>query len=217
MLALCPASPAAEKTAPSTAFNLRNWKLQIPGPTEVKELTGHSSDYFFLTPAGEMCFRLDAAEKGTTENARYVRSELRHMVNWPASESHTLSAEFRVVSKLTPDKVTAMQIHGITETGGDAPPLLRIAVNNGDLVAVLKTDNSGDKNETVVLRKSLGTQSVKVEVSVRARQLKITVDHQPKVTRSLAYWKFPNYFKAGCYPQATQGNAEVFFKKLTTE
>jgi len=52
---------------------------------------------------------------------------------------------------------------------------------------------------------------------VKGRQLKITVDHQVTLTRSLAFWKFKNYFKAGCYPQATQGTADVFFRKLGAE
>lgn len=216
VLGACLAS-AAEKAAPAGVFDLRNWKLQIPGPAEVKALGAYSSDYFFLNAAREMCFHLDAAEKGATTNAHYVRSELRHMPNWKTSEAHTLSGEFRVVSKLTPDKVTAMQIHGINEDGSDAPPLLRIAVNNGDLVAVLKTDSEGDRSDTIVLKKAMGGRFVKVDVSVRNRQLKITVDNEVKLTRSLAFWKYLNYFKAGCYPQATKGTVDVFFRKLTVQ
>ncbi|MEO6785550.1 MAG: polysaccharide lyase family 7 protein [Chthoniobacteraceae bacterium] len=210
-------APAAEKAAPAGVFDLRNWKLQIPGPAEVKVLGGYSADYFCLNAAREMCFHLDAAEKGATANAHYVRSELRHMPNWKTSEAHTLSGEFRVVPKLTPDKVTAMQIHGINEDGSDAPPLLRIAVNNGDLVAVLKSDNEGDKSDTIVLKKAMGGRFVKVDVSVRNKQLKITVDNEVKLTRSLAFWKYLNYFKAGCYPQATKGTVDVFFRKLTVQ
>ena len=128
-----------------------------------------------------------------------------------------MSGEFRVVSKLTPDKVTALQIHGITEQGEDAPPLLRIAVNKGDLVAIIKIDTEGDKVETVVLRKQLGAGFVKVGIVVKNQQLTIAVDNAPKLARSLAFWKFSNYFKAGCYPQATQGTAEVMFRKLRAE
>jgi hypothetical protein len=210
-------APAAEKAAPSGVFDLRDWKLQIPGPSEVKALAGYSSDYFFLNAAREMCFHLDAAEKGATVNAHYVRSELRHMPNWKTSDAHTLTGEFRVVSKLTPDKVTALQIHGINTDGSDAPPLLRIAVNKGALVAFLKIDNEGDRNEVIVLKKSIGDRFVKVEVSVHNRQLKITVDNEVKLTRSLAFWKYLNYFKAGCYPQATQGTVYVFFRKLSVQ
>jgi hypothetical protein len=200
--------------APATAFDLQQWKLQIPGPKEIKTLGNYSSAYFRLNAAKEMCFHLDAAEKGTTPNSHYVRSELRHLPEWGVKDAHTLSAEVCVLSHLKPDKVTVLQIHGVTKQGGNAPPLLRIAVNNGDLIAVIKTTNDGDKNDTVLLKKGLGSGWAKVEVSVKSKQLKITVDDQEKVSRSLAFWKYPNYFKAGCYPQATNGTVEVRFRKL---
>jgi hypothetical protein len=211
---LCDGPAFSADSAPARVFDLQDWKLQIPGPKEIKKLQGYSSDYFHLNAAKEMCFCLDAAEKGTTPNAHYVRSELRHLPDWKTSETHSLSGEFRVVSKLTPDKVTALQIHGITEQGQDAPPLLRIAVNGGDLIAAIKTDNEGDKTEIVVLKKKLGSDYVKVDVTVRRKELNISVDNQLKLTRSLVFWKFCNYFKAGCYPQATQGTVEVTFRKL---
>ena len=205
-------------TAPARAFDLQNWKLQIPGPKEIKKLQGYSSDYFHMNAAKEMCFCLDAAEKGTTPNAHYVRSELRHLPNWKTGETHVMSGEFRVVSKLTPDKVTALQIHGITSDGQDAPPLLRIAVNHGDLVAALKTDSEGEsKTEMITLKKQLGSGWVKVDVTVKRKVLTIAVDNQVKLTRDLGFWKFDNYFKAGCYPQATQGTVEVMFRKLRAE
>ena len=207
----------AADTAPASVFDLKKWKLQIPGPKEVKSLQGHSSAYFRLTEKKEMLFHLDAGEKGTTSNAHYVRSELRHLSDWKPTESHTLSGEFCVESHLTPDKVTAMQIHGIMPDGSDAPPLLRIAVNQGNLMAMIKTDSTGDATESVPLRKELGSNWVKVEISVKNKQLTISVDNAVKVTRSLAFWKYPNYFKAGCYPQATSGSVDVLFRKLKAE
>ncbi len=216
LLHLCTAR-GAEKAAPSSSFSLSQWKLQIPGPKDVKDLKGYASDYFYLNAGNEMCFHLDAAETGTTPNTKYVRSELRHQLEWDVNAVHTLSGEFRVVSALAPDKVTAMQIHGITADGGNAPPLLRIAMNAGDLVAALMTDSSGKKNEMITLVKQLGARFVKVEIVVGKGQLTVTVDGQPKLTRSLAYWPHGNYFKAGCYPQATQGTADIFFRSLHAE
>ena len=52
---------------------------------------------------------------------------------------------------------------------------------------------------------------------MKNRQLVIHVDNLQKFSRSIAYWKFPNYFKAGCYPQATKGTTEVFFRKLSVK
>jgi hypothetical protein len=208
---------AAERAAPATAFDLSCWKLQIPGPKDIRDLSAYTSDYFYLNDAKELCFHLDAAEKGTTPNAKYVRSELRHLPNWAVGGSHTLSGEFRAVSALTPDKVTAMQIHGITSDGGDAPPLLRVAVNAGDLVALFKTDVSGKNENKVALKEKLGAQWVKVVIAVTNSQLTITVDGQEKLSRSLAYWTHHNYFKAGCYPQAKQGTADVVFRSLVAQ
>jgi hypothetical protein len=211
----CATQAFAADAAPSTAFDLDGWKLQIPGPQDIKVLQNYSSQYFQLNDAKEMCFELDAADRGTTPGAKYVRSELRHLRNWKASETHALSAELRVVSHLKPDKVTVLQIHGITEEGNDAPPLLRIAVHAGDLVAVVQYGNDRRENNTIVLKKALGTEPVKIDVTVKAEQLKISVNGAERLSRSLAFWKFPNYFKAGCYPQATQGTAQVMFRKLS--
>jgi hypothetical protein len=212
---LCASQALAADVAPSTAFDLQGWKLQIPGPQDVKDLKNYSSKYFNLNAGKEMCFLLDAAEKGVTPGAKYVRSELRHLPNWKVSTPHALSAELRVVSGLKPDKLTVLQIHGITESGGDAPPLLRIAANYGDLVAVIQTGNGRRDNETVVLKKGLGTEPVRIDVVVEGEQLKISVNNKELVSRSLAFWKYPNYFKAGCYPQAVEGTAEVMFRKLS--
>ena len=208
---------AADSAPPSGAFDLRTWKLQVPGPLEIKQLAGYSSPYFFLNKAREMVFHLDAAEHGATTNAKYVRSELRHLPNWHITESHTLSAEVKAVAHLDPDKVTVLQIHGIQEDGSDAPPLLRIALNHGDLVAMIKPDNEGERTHSIPLKKGVGANWFKVEIAVKSRSLVISVDGQQKCNHPLAYWKFPNYFKAGCYPQATQGTADVFFKKLVVK
>ena len=203
--------------APSTVFDLSEWKITLPGPKEIKDLEGYSSDYFYLNAEKEMCFQLDASEKGTTPNAKYVRSELRHLPNWRADESRALSAEVRAASSLDPDKVTVVQIHGITEDKKDAPPLLRIALQGGDLWALLKTTSRNEKNspeEKILLRGALGESLVKIDVRVEGGELSIAVDGEEKVRRNLGFWKFLNYFKAGCYPQATQGVAHVVFRHL---
>ena len=215
--ALLLGEPRVFAQAPSTAFDLSEWKITLPGPKEIKDLEGYSSDYFYLNAEKEMCFQLDASEKGTTPNAKYVRSELRHLPNWRADESRALSAEVRAVSSLDPDKATVMQIHGITEDKKDAPPLLRIALQDGDLWALLKTTSRNEKNtpeEKILLRGALGESFVKIDVRVEGGELSIAVDGEEKVRRNLGFWKFLNYFKAGCYPQATQGVAHVVFRHL---
>lgn len=215
--ALLFAEPRVFAQAPSTAFDLREWKITLPGPKEIKDLEGYSSDYFYLNAEKEMCFQLDASEEGTTRNAKYVRSELRHLPNWRVDESRTLSAEVRAASTLNPDKLTVVQIHGITEDKKDAPPLLRIALQDGDLWALLKTTSRNEKNspeEKILLRRALGESFVKIDVHVEAGRLSIAVNGEEKIRRDLGFWKFLNYFKAGCYPQATQGVAHVVFRHL---
>ena len=194
---------------------MHEWKLTIPGPIEIKKLEGYSSQYFDLNAEKEMCFHLDASEKGATTNAHFVRSELRHLPNWLVTETHALSAEVRAVSHLKPDKVTVVQIHGITEDKKDAPPLLRLALNSGDLYAIIKTTPERQPEDKVLLVKGLGTSWVKIDVLVEAAQLKISINGVEKVSHALPYWKFMNYFKAGCYPQAVEGTADVMFRKLT--
>ena len=207
----------AETAPPSQAFDLHEWKLQVPGPHEFKDLRNFSSGYFFLNGSREMCFSLDSAEQGTTPNTKYVRSELRHVPDWTADTSHTLTGEVRVVSHLQPDKVTVLQIHGVTAEGDNAPPLLRIALNNGNLYAAVKPDSTGDKTDMVLLKPGVKTDYVKVAIVVKDHQLRVLVDGEEKLARDLSYWKFSNYFKAGCYPQATQGTVQVFFRKLKAE
>jgi hypothetical protein len=201
-------------TPPSHVFDLRGWKLQIPGPKEIKELDGYTSRFFYLNREREMCFALDASEKGTTPNAKYVRSELRHLPNWPANESHSLSAEVRAESRLDPDKVTVLQIHGITEDRKDAPPLLRIALQKGDLVAVVQTGSERGQNTPTTLKKGLRDGWANVEIVVEQKRLIIHLDGRRALERDLAFWPYPNYFKAGCYPQATKGDALVAFRRL---
>jgi hypothetical protein len=191
------------------------WKLQIPGPEEILDLQNYSSEYFRITNKNEICFSLNAAEKGATENAKYVRSELRHILNWSISESHALEGEVRVDSNAEPDKVTVAQIHGITQSGENAPPLLRLALNKGILVAFIKTDNSGEKTDSVVLKKNLTGRYFSYKIEVQKGTMKITVDNDLKITRDLNFWKFNNYFKAGCYPQAVKGNVKVYYRKLS--
>ena len=210
-------APGADTAPPSQAFDLHAWKLQVPGPIEVKDLRNYSSGYFFLNGSREMCFSLDAAEQGTTPNTKYVRSELRHLPDWTLDGSHTLTGEVRVISHLQPDKLTVLQIHGITPAGDNAPPLLRIAVENGDLYADVKGDAEGEKTDKVLLKPGVKSGYVKVAIIVKGHQLRVLVDGQEKLARDLSYWKFSNYFKAGLYPQATQGTAQVFFRKLKAE
>jgi hypothetical protein len=198
-------------------IDLSVWKLQIPGPKEVKDLKTYSSEYFERTPEGWIVFHLDCAEKGHTPNTKYVRSELRHLPNWDVSGTHVLSGTVSVDSSASPDKVTVLQIHGITDQGDNAPPLLRVAVDNGDVYAHIKPDNSGDKTEHVKMLSGVGKNFFECEIRIEHKRMIILVNGKEKVNRDLSFWKYPNYFKAGCYPQALKGKVNVTFKALHAE
>jgi hypothetical protein len=200
---------------PSKYFDLNGWKLQIPGPKEVKDLTGYSSNYFYLADDKSMLFDLNAAETGTTKNAHFVRSELRHLLNWETGSTHSLSSTTRVTCDMPAYKVTVLQIHGIQENKDDAPPLLRIAVINGDLYSFLKSDNSGDNTEKKMLLANVQDKYFSTAIHVEKNVLTITVNGKVCLSKELSYWNYLNYFKLGCYPQVTEGNFKIYVKEFS--
>ncbi len=200
---------------PSDFFDLKNWKLQIPGPREIKDLKGYSSADFYLNDKNEICFELDASQKGTTAHTKYVRNELRHMKNWKITQDERINAELRAVSHLLPDKLTVLQIHGIGNEGEDIPPLLRVAINQGSLVAFVKTTDKGDKTGSYVLERNIGEDYFKISVAVKDCKLIISVNGMEKLNKDISYWKHLNYFKLGAYPQAQQGSVKIEVRQLS--
>jgi hypothetical protein len=194
-------------------FALRDWFLQAPGPVRVNDLLEYASPHFFLTGEQEMGFALDAAEKGTTRTSKFVRSELRHLPEWTVQSQITLSCEVRVVSALEPDRLTVLQIHG-TAADGDIPPLLRMTFRNGDLFADVKNESTGHETDFVKLCRGVGAAYVAIDVRVHQGTLEVIVDGIVKLSRDVSFWAYSNYFKAGCYPQAKQGTAQAYFRKL---
>ena len=199
----------------SAVIDLSGWKLQVPGPREITILKDYSSEYFYAGPDHSVCFNLNAADRGTTKNAEFVRSELRHLQNWSINECHVMEGEVRVDSGAEPDKVTVAQIHSIKDNGDTAFPLLRLALNNGNLIAFIKRDNSGEKTESFVLRKKVSPEYFSYRIEVTRGILKISVNGDLKISKDLSYWKYKCYFKAGCYPQAAKGIVQVYYKRLS--
>ena len=222
-----PARPGdARGSQPADLFDLGHWKLQLPGPRDVQPrelLAGFTDGHFYLDGASkELVFSLDAAEKGSTSNSSYVRSELREQLtpnsdrpNWnAASGTHVLTARCKVVQNtLSPNKITVLQIHGIGSDGQSAPPLTRLVFEDGVLLIRYKADKSGNTENKV----SCGSYSgyVDYEVKVQGSRLIVTVNGSEKLNRDISYWTWDNYFKAGAYPQATQGRVSVQFAKLS--
>ncbi len=209
------ACPCFSQSIPvSKYFILQNWKLQVPGPTEIKDLINYSSSYFYLDADTSICLQLDASEKGHTRNSEFVRCELRHLSNWGIGENHWLSALIKLNSDISEYQVTVMQIHGITVLQENAPPLLRIALVNGDLYAFLKSDSAGNRTEKILLKTSVSNSWFHVSIQNEGRYLDISVDNRPCLHRNIDYWKFKNYFKLGCYPQIKTGKLKMNIKSF---
>lgn len=202
--------------APGTRYTVAGWKLQIPGPRDVLALNGYRSQYFYLNPQQEMCFWVNCAERGTTANSNYVRSEMRHLAQWPvhAATLHQLSATLRVESKATPDTVTVMQVHSVSPQGENAPPLLRVYVKGTVLFAALKQDQKGaDTTHTIIGIAPAGVM-VPIAIMVQAGRLTIQIDGRERLAHDVGFWQNQCYFKAGCYPQANSGTATAIFSQL---
>ncbi|MCV2402420.1 polysaccharide lyase family 7 protein [Marinomonas sp. C2222] len=78
-------------TAPSTKFDLLNWKLSVPvdedgngkaDDIKEKKLNGGyvSPEFFYLSEDGGMVFKAPIAGAKTSKNTTYTRSELREMI-----------------------------------------------------------------------------------------------------------------------------------------
>lgn len=206
----------AEFVSSSDRFSLNGWKLQIPGPKDINALKAYASNYFYLNKKGEMVFSLDSSEKGSTRNSVFVRSELRHLSNWYINKNCSLIATLRVESNLSPDKVTVLKIHGYIKKGIYAPTLVRIALNDGDLYAYLNKSNYPKDTQRFLLLSNIEKEKFRCVVSVINKTLVIKVNEKERFRYDISYWKYKNYFKAGCYPQAHKGKVKVFFSELET-
>jgi hypothetical protein len=125
-----------------------------------------------------------------------------------------LSGTMQLFSHADPSKVTVLQIHGITESGGDAPPLLRIAVNNGNVYAFIKTDSTGDTTKSVLLLAGIDSSWFSCTVRMQNSHILISINDTQKLDENVSYWKYPNYLKAGCYPQSHSGTVTLKFSQL---
>ena len=201
---------------PSSAFELRGWKLQLPGPREIRDLDGYSTDDFRLDAAGRIVFSLDAPAPGPTANSRFVRNELRHLTEWATTgPEHRLDVTVEVDSSFHPDIVTVAQIHGIGGAREHRPPLLRVVWQGDRIVAVAKTGNQSERDERVVLRTGTAHGPTHITITTGDGRLGVAVDDEPALEREVSWWPWKNYFKTGCYPQARTGRGTVRLSRLT--
>ena len=190
---------------------LQGWKLQIPGPREIPDPAGYVGESFRIDGDGSFRFWVDCAEQGATPHSTFVRSELRHAANWTLvpGARRSLAARMAVSSTATPDKVTALQIHGITTGGENVSPLLRVAVDQGAVTAHVKTDAGGERTDHIVLLAGIGAGEWACRIGVEGRALVVAIDGEETLRRDISFWPHANYFKLGCYPQAHAGEVIV--------
>ncbi len=200
--------------APATKFNLAAWKLQIPGPIEIKDLSSYASPYFYLTQKGFIHFHLDASEKGTTPNATHVRAELRNIQNWKMIEDHELSTMVRVKCDITDFKVTIIQIKCVNDNNENVPPFLRLAVEGNNFYAYLKENIDTNKGTKILLKSDVKDLFFFINVKVKNKRLIINVDDLEVLSRDVSYWVLNNHFKMGCYPQQSAGIFDIDVKNM---
>jgi hypothetical protein len=206
------ATRVVDARARDEPISLAGWKLQIPGPREIKALEGYRDRFFEVIEGGRLRFWIDASLEGPTASARYVRCELRHLTGWPViGAKKQLFARLRVQSKLSPAQVTVLQIHA---EGPASLPLVRIALVDGRLTAWVKSDASGERTERITLGSLPGSASFSLSVLVEAGLLSICYEQNTPVVRDVRFWNRPCYFKAGLYPQARLGEATAVFEQL---
>jgi hypothetical protein len=201
---------------PSGLMDLSGWKLQIPGGTSMAtissvELTEGYESRFFSVDGEWILFSLDAAERGTSANTTYVRSELRHEKNWNSEETHELEVTIRAEAEVTTAGYTVAQIHKLI-VDSDTSPTLRIEIKNGYIQAVIK-DNG--KYETINLKPYADGAAFKLKLRVEAGTLTVSIDERLMLTRTLSVWPGSSYFKTGCYPQAHSGFFRVWIQDIS--
>ncbi|WNR43826.1 polysaccharide lyase family 7 protein [Paenibacillus roseipurpureus] len=214
---------ASTQVPPSTNFDLSHWKLTIPDSTaseiSVAQLAnGYTSPYFYTDPSdGSMTFWAPV-NGGTTSGSSFPRSELREMLvpndnttNWMWSGIHTMTATEKVTVVPSTGKVIALQIHGVSPTGGNANPLVKMQYDsNKHAVDFLAKNASVGGSDTHFVFGGIHVgDTYNAQIQVIDGVLYMTVNG---VTQSYDFiaadpgWKdLQFYFKAGAYTQDNVG------------
>jgi poly(beta-D-mannuronate) lyase len=205
--------PVAEPKLPAQLLDLSNWKLTLPVGKEQDEADeveqpklAHFQDpkFFHLNDAGDgVVFRANAGG-ATTSGSGYPRSELREMkkngkdeADWSnKSGIHTMTIVQAITAtpKVKPE-VAAGQIHGEE----DVVAMVRLEKKH------LFVESDGDEVGDLDNDYKLGT---KFTLVMRATPGGVTVTYNDKKTVKIDEVGGGNYFKAGCYTQASDHRQE---------
>src|ERR1051325_594077 len=150
---------------PGDTFDLSHWSLTLPALTAwgiaPADLTAGFADSYFYTGAdGAMVFWVPV-NGGTTSASDFPRCELRerldptdNSINWSGFGTHVLTARCRVTQIPSTKRVVIGQIHSYLS---NAPPLLLLVFNDGDIQGLVKLVSTSSDNTTFPLgRVALG-------------------------------------------------------------
>ncbi|UXP32492.1 RICIN domain-containing protein [Reichenbachiella agarivorans] len=186
-------------------------KLQLPTSTTVATaaqlLAGYSSSYFQVANNEDIAFYQTGASK---------RTELRFENNFVVtSGSRTAHANLKFGTQVG-EEATFLQIHDDANAGnGPNKPLLRIyrSLSSGHIHAAVKTDDGGDAT-THYDCGSAPTGYFDCDITLSGGTMTIKINGVTKVTKSVTYWDYPSYWKAGVYNQYA-GGTTTYFNELT--
>lgn len=195
--------------APSESFSLESWKFESPTGANIKELSGFSSKYFYLTEDNLMCFDIDSNNTST----KSLNNEIRHLSNWYINSNHYLEASMKVTASPKLYKLVVAQVYGMNESNIDIAPLLRIMIENGNLYAHIKKNKQN--NEIVLLKENVVDNFFTIKIETENKNLSIKIDGEKVLNRSVEFWDYKNYFKLGAFPQAKIGDFRVFIRNLS--
>lgn len=228
-----PTSPSTSPPSTMVPYDLAKFhavldssKLQYPESTpracDAGEFAGFSCNGFNLMDDAYIHFQINSAEG--------LRSELRHLPEWPASSATQRSITARMMI-LQPDPLlvqqfTFLQVHTKDFLGNQDGPLLRVLWlpsrdgNNDWLWACIRTSLDPKANTFFPLQPR-PEGFFDIEVRVVNSSLSILIDgsypNQVFNNYDLTYWDSiqSNYFKAGAYLNSgSAGPVNVLFDQL---
>jgi len=200
--------------SPGDNFDLSNWKLTLPD-SSASEISsddlqdGYEDKYFYTASDGAMAFYVKG-NGGTTSGSSYPRSELRQQCNpgqdrynwFVSSGNYIVSGKYKI-GNINVDKIVIQQIHAY-----DGPPLIKMKWENDKVYALVKTDSSGNNEESYEMGSAPQYEQFLLKTQVKDGYLKLYFNnvriYNIKVS---SYWSdYGNYFKAGNYLQSSSSS-----------
>ena len=213
------AAAAFAAPAPSTVLDLAGWKLTIPvgparKPTEIPGadlVKGYTSDCFYVAPDGGVVFWAPVTGT-TTATSHFPRSELREMkpngseFNWREADGVSVLSATCVVLQIPTQtgKTVIGQIHAKSIN----LPLLKLAYQKGEVVALVKSTSTSDVDTPYRLCEARLGERISYEVRLERNRLSVSANgHAVSVTIADDWEPVTLYFKAGNYVQANGGSS----------